>query len=83
MMKLSCLRIRECSRAGQRVGFVPTNFFSIGLGHLITVIVGIESTGGTVQHFIRAMLQYPQIQKRAQEEIDRVIGQERLPVVAE
>lgn len=36
-------------------------------------------TSATIQTFFRAMVQYPEVQKLAQSEIDRVIGAARLP----
>lgn len=47
------------------------------------VVAGTETTGGTVMHFIYAMLLHPDVQKKAQEELDRVVGQDRLPTVDE
>ncbi|KAF5350526.1 hypothetical protein D9756_008703 [Leucocoprinus leucothites] len=40
---------------------------------------GIDTTAGTLSVFLLAMLNYPEITKRAQEEIDRVIGNDRMP----
>ncbi|KAF8960907.1 cytochrome P450 [Flammula alnicola] len=40
---------------------------------------GIETTAGTTTTFIMAMLHYPDVQKRAQTELDAVIGQDRMP----
>lgn len=50
---------------------------------LISVVAGSDTTGGVVQQFLYAMLLRPDIQKRAQEEIDRVIGRDRLPTCEE
>lgn len=36
-----------------------------------------------VGHFIIAMIQYPHVLKKAQEEIDRVVGNDRLPTFAD
>ncbi|KXN85958.1 O-methylsterigmatocystin oxidoreductase [Leucoagaricus sp. SymC.cos] len=38
-----------------------------------------DTTSAVLQTFILAMTYYPEIQKRAQEEIDHVIGKDRLP----
>lgn len=36
-------------------------------------------TAGTLSAFILAMVLYPEVQARAQQEIDSIIGRERLP----
>lgn len=36
-------------------------------------------TVATVSHFLLAMLQHPEVLTKAREEIDRVVGTERLP----
>ncbi|KAF8153047.1 cytochrome P450 [Crassisporium funariophilum] len=40
---------------------------------------GIETTAGTMTSFILAMLHYPEVQKKAQAELDAVIGHDRMP----
>ncbi|KAF9476061.1 cytochrome P450 [Pholiota conissans] len=40
---------------------------------------GIETTAGTTMTLILAMLHYPKIQKKAQAELDAVVGWERMP----
>ncbi|CCT69641.1 related to O-methylsterigmatocystin oxidoreductase [Fusarium fujikuroi IMI 58289] len=40
---------------------------------------GTDTTGATLLAFFAAMLLYPNVQKKAQEEIDRIIGDSRLP----
>ncbi|KAL5501302.1 hypothetical protein ACEPAH_8562 [Sanghuangporus vaninii] len=40
---------------------------------------GADTTVSALQCFFLAMLVYPEVQARAQEEIDRVVGNERLP----
>ncbi|KAJ8690110.1 hypothetical protein PTI98_011569 [Pleurotus ostreatus] len=40
---------------------------------------GTETTASLLQTFILAMINFPAVQKRAQEEIDRIIGGERVP----
>ncbi|KAL4745743.1 hypothetical protein BDW72DRAFT_211058 [Aspergillus terricola var. indicus] len=42
---------------------------------------GSDTTSSTLYAFVQAMLLYPEIQRKAQAEIDRVIGPERLPVM--
>ncbi|RYO97634.1 hypothetical protein DL764_007271 [Monosporascus ibericus] len=40
---------------------------------------GADTTVKTVQTFFLAMMMYPDVQRKAQEEIDRVVGSQRLP----
>jgi len=42
---------------------------------------GSDTTAATLYGFIQAMLVWPEIQKKAQEEMDRVVGSERLPTI--
>ena len=44
-----------------------------------TAILIIEQTVSTLSSFILFMVKHPEVQKKAQEEIRRVIGQDRLP----
>ncbi|KAI5246852.1 cytochrome P450 [Aureobasidium subglaciale] len=44
---------------------------------------GMETTSSTLYAFVQAMVLYPDVQAKAQEEIDRVIGPDRLPVMAD
>lgn len=46
-------------------------------------MAGSDTTIAFVQHFIFAMVAHPEKQKKAQEEIDRVIGHDRLPNITE
>ena len=50
---------------------------------LFVVLAGADTTLSTVQSFILAMLLYPEVQKKAQEELDRVVGTDRLPTFAD
>ncbi|KAL4062900.1 cytochrome P450 [Scleroderma citrinum] len=42
-------------------------------------VAGFETSSSTLHSFILAMVLYPEVQARAQAEIDRVIGSDRLP----
>ncbi|KAF8558411.1 cytochrome P450 [Imleria badia] len=42
-------------------------------------VAGAETTASTLQCFMLAMLQHPEVQERAQAEIDAVVGSDRLP----
>ncbi|KAK5799929.1 hypothetical protein VI817_002141 [Penicillium citrinum] len=42
---------------------------------------GSDTTSSTLYAFVQAMLLFPDVQRRAQEEIDRVVGPDRMPVM--
>ncbi|XP_070306928.1 cytochrome P450 2F3 isoform X1 [Odocoileus virginianus] len=42
---------------------------------------GTETVGTTLRHAFLLLMKYPKVQVRIQEEIDRVVGRERLPTV--
>ncbi|OAL53492.1 cytochrome P450 [Pyrenochaeta sp. DS3sAY3a] len=44
---------------------------------------GSDTTSGTLLGFMHAMMMFPQVQKTAQEHIDRVVGPDRLPTLEE
>ncbi|KAJ4267248.1 hypothetical protein NW762_003351 [Fusarium torreyae] len=44
---------------------------------------GADTTVSSIECFFLAMKLYPEVQKKAQEEIDRVVGSDRLPVSAD
>lgn len=43
------------------------------------LIAGSDTTAATNASFVLAMTMHPEIQKKAQEELDRIIGPDRLP----
>ena len=45
------------------------------------MIGGVETTASIMQWFSALIPAYPDIQKRAQEELDAVVGRDRLPIV--
>ncbi|ETW78112.1 cytochrome P450 monooxygenase 69 [Heterobasidion irregulare TC 32-1] len=45
------------------------------------MIGGVETTAGIMQWFSALIPAYPAVQKKAQEELDRVVGRDRLPAV--
>ena len=45
------------------------------------MIGGVETTASIMQWFSALIPAYPDIQRRAQEELDRVIGRDRLPTI--
>jgi len=46
---------------------------------LLSTTAGSDTTAATNASFVLAMTMHPEIQKKAQEELDRVIGPDRLP----
>ena len=42
---------------------------------------GSDTTSNTLYGFVQAMVLFPEVQKRAQEELDRIIGPNRLPTM--
>ncbi|KAK1782024.1 cytochrome P450 [Copromyces sp. CBS 386.78] len=42
---------------------------------------GSDTTSSTLYGFVQAMVLYPEVQRKAQEEIDRVVGSDRLPTM--
>lgn len=42
---------------------------------------GSDTTSNTLYAFVQAMLLFPEVQKKAQDEIDRVVGNSRLPTM--
>ncbi|KAI9871957.1 MAG: hypothetical protein M1823_008303, partial [Watsoniomyces obsoletus] len=42
---------------------------------------GSDTTSSTLYGFVQAMLLYPEVQKKAQQEIDDVVGPDRLPTM--
>jgi len=44
---------------------------------------GAETTYGTLLNFVIAMMLYPDVAKRAQDELDRVVGRDRVPTFAD
>ncbi|KAI9507177.1 cytochrome P450 [Russula earlei] len=44
---------------------------------------GADTTVGALSIFFFAMTHYPEVQRKAQEEIDRVVGSDRLPTLAD
>ncbi|KAI0768402.1 cytochrome P450 [Irpex lacteus] len=52
---------------------------AIKLAAGMVFIAGGETTWHAITIFIACMLMYPEVQQRAQEEIDKVVGRDRLP----
>jgi cytochrome P450 len=46
-------------------------------------LAGSETTSNTIEFAILYMILYPEVQKRVQAEIDAVIGNSRLPSIAD
>jgi cytochrome P450 len=46
-------------------------------------MAGSETTSNTLSIFMSAILKYPDVQAKIQDEIDRVVGKEKLPSAAD
>jgi cytochrome P450 len=51
-----------------------------GLGSTL-VAAGYDTTASVIQSLVLALVNFPEAQKLAQEEIDRVVGDERPPIL--
>ncbi|KAF8073626.1 cytochrome P450 [Lyophyllum atratum] len=69
-------QLEELQREGPKH---PANLEQIMAVSSVLYIAGSETTSSTLSFFILAMLLYPEYQTKAQEEIDAIIGSERLP----
>ncbi|KAF5385602.1 hypothetical protein D9757_006788 [Collybiopsis confluens] len=49
----------------------------------VSVIAAADTTGSLISSFILTMVMHPKVQTKGQEEIDRVIGADRLPTFAD
>jgi len=50
---------------------------------MVFMDAGMETTASFIQNIILALVAYPECQRKAQEEIDRVIGATRMPTLAD
>ncbi|KAF5353638.1 hypothetical protein D9757_012449 [Collybiopsis confluens] len=50
-----------------------------GMG-VASALAGADTTGSSISSFLLAMIKYPEVQAKAQAEIDHVVGQDRLPI---
>ena len=51
--------------------------------NLVAVLGDNTQTSDLVTSFIAAMIMYPNVQRRAQAEIDKVVGRDRLPRISD
>ncbi|GLB38520.1 putative cytochrome p450 [Lyophyllum shimeji] len=71
----------ECVTAEMARGEAKPSFLATHLEVLqrVIYIAGAETTSSTLAWFFLAMVLYPECQTKAQEEIDAVVGRDRLP----
>uniref|UniRef100_A0A0W0EWR5 Putative cytochrome P450 n=1 Tax=Moniliophthora roreri TaxID=221103 RepID=A0A0W0EWR5_MONRR len=55
------------------------NFLDITMLTVAFMIAGVETPAGLIQWFAAHISRHPEIQKKAHEELDRVVGRDRLP----
>lgn len=85
----------QCMRVGSQLNYltmypVLTDLFQVEqtpcVVSLISGFFNVHNSGKTssaIRSFFLAMMCFPEAQKKAQEEIDRVIGSDRLPTIAD
>ncbi|KAF2014331.1 cytochrome P450 [Aaosphaeria arxii CBS 175.79] len=71
------------SQANQDFGTDPEMDYAHKWAAVSMFGAGADTTVSSLMTFFLAMTLYPEVQRKAQEEIDRVIGQDRLPVAAD
>ncbi|KDR77141.1 hypothetical protein GALMADRAFT_431691 [Galerina marginata CBS 339.88] len=73
--------IRDCLTAQSITNIKQLGMEEVDLAYAVSSPfgAGIETTAGTATSFILAMLHYPEVQKKAQAELDATIGQDRMP----
>ncbi|KAI9435066.1 cytochrome P450 [Lactarius indigo] len=91
MLSIGTRKIRSCSRAysiAVREKMKSTGYLigkNLGLPQSCTSIsaAGAETTSGVLAWWMLAMITFPEIQKRAQTELDAVVGRSRTPTFAD
>ena len=73
--------LRNISITAYAAGFETVSTMLVNAGD--NAQEGDGQTVATIEIFIIAMLLYPQIQSRAQSELDRIVGQRRLPEITD
>ncbi|KAK6339245.1 hypothetical protein TWF718_008668 [Orbilia javanica] len=69
----------EASKGNDGAGLSPEDEQAIILTAASFYAAGADTTVITLTSFIAAMVLFPEVQRKAQEEIDRVVGTDRLP----
>ncbi|KAF8314281.1 cytochrome P450 [Clavulina sp. PMI_390] len=59
----------------------PTNEHLTKVTGVTNLFAGVEPMMGVSRLFLLAMILHPDVQKKAQEELDRVVGHDRLPTI--
>lgn len=70
--------IKSCGH-GDGTGLSEEDVFNIQLTATSMYGGGSDTTAATMEAFILAMILFPKVQLKAQEELDRVVGSDRLP----
>ena len=72
--------LEELANCDKKESFSETQLLAICLD---LFIAGSETTNKTLEFMFLYLLLYPEVQKKAQEEIDTVIGRERYPALSD
>lgn len=75
--------IRPCFCVGMAQAQMQEDFSDDQAGYISGTLLeaGSDTTSSTLYAFVQAMLLFPDVQRKAQEEIDRVVGPKRLPTM--
>jgi cytochrome P450 len=73
--------IRPCFCVGMAQAQLEEGFSDEQAAYISGTLLeaGSDTTSNTLYAFVQAMLLFPEVQKKAQDEIDRVVGKDRLP----
>ena len=83
--KLSSRKAPDSDLIGKRLGMVPRNEYAQRMLNILSHIGGTLIEGGAdttsafLQTLVLALVNFPEVQARAQQELDSVIGDERPP----
>ncbi|KAL5360220.1 cytochrome P450 [Aspergillus floccosus] len=76
-------RIKHCFSVGLAEAQKSDGFSDDQAAYITGTLLeaGSDTTSSTLYAFVQAMLLFPEVQRKVQEEIDRVVGSERMPTM--
>ncbi|OBZ66568.1 Fumitremorgin C synthase [Grifola frondosa] len=79
--KMDAGAVKECISSRSLATMDALGFSEVELAYAVSAPfgAGIDTTVGSVEVFLLAALHFPAAAKKAQEELDRVVGRDRLP----